>query len=551
MILLQGKGVSPGVAEGKLVFFRRRSGKATARKTGAPDKELSRLVEAQTRTVAQLEGMARRCRDEGREEAAVLLETHAALVEDEDYVQCIHSLIREERVSAEQAVQAAGERFAGVFAGMEDAYMQERAADILDVSRRLTDNLTGAEQQGIVLDAPAIIAADDLAPSETIQLDRAMVLAFVTRGGSANSHTAILARNMGIPAVCGLGDALRESYAGRVAHVDGANGRVIFRPNAAVLAELKEKQLRQEADAALRLGVKGKADVTRDGRRIDVCCNIGSPADIPAVLENDARAIGLFRSEFLYLAAEDYPDEETQLEAYRAAAERMNGGRVVIRTLDVGADKQAPYLGLTEEENPALGMRGVRVCLSRPEMFRTQLRAIYRASAFGQVAILLPMVASVWEVRECRRLCREVMQALRREDVPFRQETEIGVMIETPAAALIARELAEEADFFSIGTNDLTQYVLACDRQSGELDRYYDPYHPAVLRAVKLAADAAHAAGIRVAVCGDLGADARALPALIAMGIDAVSVPPPAVLKVRAAIRALRAADCSMEIPEG
>jgi len=537
MILMQGKGVSGGLAEGPVVFFRRSGAEPAGLPGGNVETEKRRFSCAQQAAASQLMALAEDCRRDAGGDTAMLFETHAMLAEDEDYVSCVHALLEEQLCSAEYAVQQAGERFAGMFAAMDGAYMQARAADIRDVSRRIINILMGNADGDMVFDVPVILAADDLAPSETIRLDKRRILALITREGSVNSHTAILARTMGIPAVCALGDALKESYAGRTAYVDGEAGQVIFEPDGPMLGRLQAKRQAQQAARTLLEEMKGKADVTPDGRRLDVCCNIGDPEDVQAALASDAQGIGLFRSEFLYLAAADYPGEEAQFRAYRRVAAAMQGRRVIIRTMDVGADKQAAYFGLKPEENPALGMRAVRISLTRPELFRTQLRAILRASAYGRVSVLFPMIASMWELRECRRACRAAMDELRREGVPFDENMEIGVMIETPASVLIADELAREADFFSVGTNDLTQYLLACDRQASDMGRFFDPRHPALLRALRMVAQAAHKAGIWVGVCGDLAADVQMLPEFLEMGINELSVPPAAVLPLRAAIR--------------
>ena len=549
MILMQGRGVSKGVVKGPLYFYRRQEA-TIVKAAGEPAAEAARLRQAQDKAIAQLTALAERCRREAGDEAAVLFETHAMFVEDEDFTGCIRETLEREGCSAEQAVQAAGEQFAAMFAAMDDAYMQARAADIRDVARRLLRILTGAAEGGIDSDEPVILAADDLAPSETIQLDQTRILGFLTRGGSVNSHTAILARTMGIPAVCGLGEALREDWAGRLAYVDGETGSVVLEPDELTLATLREKHARQQEQSALWQTMRGQEDVTLDGRRVNVYCNIGSPEDVAAVLANDGQGIGLFRSEFLYLAAEALPSEERQFEAYRSVAAAMEGRPVIIRTLDIGADKQVAYLDMKREENPALGVRAIRICLNRPEVFRTQLRALYRASAYGRIAIMFPMITSVWEVRECRRACQKVMAELEKEGIPFNRETEIGVMIETPASVFVADELAREVDFFSVGTNDLTQYTLACDRQANDLGKFFDPHHPAVLRSLKIAADAAHAAGIWIGICGELGADLDLLPTFLAMGIDELSVSPASVLPLRAAIRRRIASTCTLDMLE-
>ena len=550
MILMQGKGVSKGVIKGKLYFFQRPDTTVAMRQVEDVEAEKQRLAQAQETTVQQLNILAEKARADAGEEIAILFDTHAMFVEDEDYVECILSCLEEEGCNAEYAVQMAGEQFAAMFAAMDDAYMQARAADIRDVSQRILNNLMGIVEGGIDSEEPIILAADDLAPSETIQLDKSKILGFVTQGGSSNSHTAILARTMGIPAICGLGDALKAEYAGRVAYLDGETGSVVLDPDELTHAQIREKYNKQQEMKEILATMKGQEDVTLDGKKINVYCNIGSPEDVAAVLNNDGQGIGLFRSEFLYLAANDYPTEEEQFQAYKAVASAMGGKRVIIRTLDIGADKQVDYFDMKKEENPALGVRAIRICLNRPEVFKPQLRALYRASAYGKVAIMFPMITSVWEVKECKRACQSVMKELTAEGIPFDPETEIGVMIETPASIFIADELAKYVDFFSVGTNDLTQYTLACDRQANDLGKFYDPHHPAVLRALKMAADAAHNAGIWIGICGELGADLSLLPTFLALGIDELSVTPNAVLPLRAAIRKSIAATCTLEMLE-
>lgn len=548
MIMMQGKGVSKGVVKGPLYFFRRPDAAIRQWQVEDMDAEKMRLAQAQEKSIAQLEALAERCREEAGDEAAVLFETHAMFVEDEDYVECIHSCMDEENCNAEYAVQQAGEQFAEMFAAMDDAYMQARAADIRDVSNRICNNLMGIVEGGIDSAVPVILAADDLAPSETIQLDKSKILAFVTQGGSSNSHTAILARTMGIPAICGLGETLNSEFAGRTAYVDGEVGSVYIDPDELILAQFNEKFVKQQEMRELLQTMKGQEDITLDGKKINVYCNIGSPEDVAAVLANDGQGIGLFRSEFLYLAASDYPTEEEQFQAYKTVAAAMNGKRVIIRTLDIGADKQVDYFNMNKEENPALGVRAIRICLNHPEVFKPQLRALYRASAYGKVAIMFPMITSVWEVKECKRACQKVMAELEQEGIPFNKDTEIGIMLETPASIFVAEELAREVDFFSVGTNDLTQYTLACDRQANDLGKFYDPHHPAVLRALKMAADAAHKAGIWIGICGELGADLSMLPTFLAMGMDEISVTPNAVLPLRAAIRSSIAKTCTLEM---
>ena len=550
MITIQGKGVSKGIAKGPLYFFQRSDTMVTLKVVSDIEAEKARLAVAQEQSIQQLNALVEKCRDDAGEEMAVLFETHAMFVEDEDFVECITSLIDEKSCNAEYAVEQAGIQFAAMFAAMDDAYMQARAADIKDVAKRIVNNLLGVVDGGIRSDVPVILAADDLAPSETLQLDKSKILGFVTMGGSGNSHTAILARTMGIPAICGAGEALAESYNGRVGYIDGETGQLIIDPDAMTQAALKEKYEKQQETKKLLETMKGQEDITLDGKKMLLYCNIGSPEDVAAVLVNDGQGIGLFRSEFLYLSASDYPTEDEQFEAYRSVAAAMNGKRVVIRTLDIGADKQVDYFDMKEEENPALGVRAIRICLNRPEVFRTQLRALYRASVYGKIAIMFPMITSVWEVKECKRACMSVMKELEAEGIPYNKDTELGIMIETPSSVFVAEELAKLVDFFSVGTNDLTQYTLACDRQANDLGKFFDPHHPALLRAIKMAADAAHKAGIWIGICGELGADVSMLPTFLAMGIDELSVSPSAVLPVRAAIRQSIAQTCTLEMLE-
>ena len=547
MILLQGKGVSKGVTSGPIYFFRRSDATVTKYEVNDLEAEKARLAAAQEKSIEQLNKLADKCREEAGDEAAILFETHAMFVEDEDFVECMMDTLESEGCNMEYAVQQAGEQFAAMFAAMDDAYMRARAADIKDVTARILNNLMGVVEGGIDSEVPVVLAADDLAPSETLQLDKSKILGFMTQGGSGNSHTAILARTMGIPAICGLGDSLKKEMEGRTAYIDGETGKVALEPDEITLAAYNAKLKKQQEMKILMDTMKGQKDITLDGREILVYCNIGSPDDIPAVINNDGQGVGLFRSEFLYLKATDFPDEETQFRAYKAAAEGLNGKRVVIRTLDIGADKQVAYFDMKKEENPALGVRAIRICLNRPEIFRTQLRALYRASAYGKVAIMFPMITSVWEVKECKRACAKVMAELDKEGIPYNPDTEIGIMIETPASIFVADALAKEVDFFSVGTNDLTQYTLACDRQANDLGKFFDPHHPAVLRALKIAADAAHAAGIWIGICGELGADLSLLETFLAIGIDELSVSPSSVLPLRAAIRKSIAKTCTLE----
>ena len=546
MIRLSGKGVSAGVTAGRLYFYKRADAKVVKKEGMSPERELARFADAKEKTLAQLAELADKAREEAGDDAALLFETHAMFVEDDDYCESVESIVNEEGCNAEYAVEQTGEQFAQMFAAMDDAYMQARSADVRDVSLRLIHNLLGVVAGGIDSDEPVILAADDLAPSETIQLDKSKILGFVTMAGSSNSHTAILARTMAIPAICSLGDQLQDVYDGAYAYIDGAEGSILMEPDETALDAWNETYKKQEEQRALMDTMKGLEDITADGRELMLYCNIGSPEDVEAVLKNDAKGIGLFRSEFLYLAASDYPTEEEQFIAYKKVAEAMKGKRVVIRTLDIGADKQVDYFEMKKEENPAMGVRAIRICLNRPEVFKTQLRALYRASAYGKIAIMFPMITSVWEVRECKEACSKVMAELDAEGIAYNKDTEIGIMIETPASVFIADALAKEVDFFSVGTNDLTQYTLACDRQSSDLGRFYDPHHPAVLRALKIAADAAHAAGIWIGICGELGADISLLPTFLAIGIDELSVSPSSVLPLRAQIRKTNASECNL-----
>ena len=534
-----GKGVSKGVAAGPISFYRRASGVIPRHEVSDTAAELERFRTARETAKEQLAKLYDKALAEAGEDAAMLFEAHQMMLDDLDFVESIEGMIENDRVNAEAAVSDTGAQFAEMFAAMDDSYMQARAADIRDISARVIGILTGEGESGIVSDVPCIVAADDLAPSETVQLDKALILGFITAGGSANSHTAILARTMGIPAIIGAGDALQTEMEGKYAIVDGQTGEMVIEPDDAERERLLKKQAKEKALKELLDQLKGKPNVTKDGRNVMVYSNIGSPADIDAVLQNDGGGIGLFRSEFLYLQGSDYPTEDEQFEAYKTVAERMGGRRVIIRTLDIGADKQADYFHLDKEENPAMGLRAIRICLTRPEVFRTQLRALYRASAYGKIAIMFPMITSVWEVQEIKRICRNIRAELAEEGVPMADKVELGIMIETPAAVMMSVELAREVDFFSVGTNDLTQYTLAVDRQGVGLDRFFDAHHPAVLRMIRMAAENAHKAGIWIGICGELGADAELTETFLSMGIDELSVSPSAVLPLRSAIRSI------------
>lgn len=534
-----GKGVSKGVAAGPISFYRRPSGEIPRRSVTDTAAELARFHDACETAKEQLGVLHDKALAEAGEDAAMLFEAHQMMLDDLDFVESIEGLIENDRLNAEAAVSDTGAQFAEMFAAMDDSYMQARAADIRDISTRVVGILTGEGESGIVSDVPCIVAADDLAPSETVQLDKSLILGFITAGGSANSHTAILARTMGIPAIIGACDALQAEMEGKYAIIDGQTGETVIEPDDAERERLLKKQAKEKALKELLDQLKGKPNETRDGRNVMIYCNIGSPADIDAVLQNDGGGIGLFRSEFLYLQGSDYPTEDEQFEAYKTVAERMGGKRVIIRTLDIGADKQADYFHLDKEENPAMGLRAIRICLTRPEVFRTQLRALYRASAYGKIAIMFPMITSVWEVQEIKRICRNIRAELAEEGVPMADKVELGIMIETPAAVMMSAELAREVDFFSVGTNDLTQYTLAVDRQGVGLDRFFDAHHPAVLRMLRMTAENAQRAGIWIGICGELGADAELTETFLSMGIDELSVSPSAVLPLRSAIRSI------------
>ena len=537
MITIQGKGVSTGVAEGPLYFYKRAVTTLKRYTVEDKDAEWNRFKEAQQKCIEQLGELAEKAREEAGDEAAMLFETHQMMAEDLDYEEAIQALILEEGNNAEAAVTDTSVQFAEMFASMDDTYMQARAADVKDVSGRILNILFGVVQGGIDSDVPVILAADDLAPSETIQLDKTKILAFVTEGGSSSSHTAILARTMGIPAIVGLGDQIKAEFEGRPAIVDGSTGDVYIDPDDDTMSHLREKRRQQLEYQKMLDELKGKENVTVDGQHIRVFCNIGSPEDVQSVLLNDADGVGLFRSEFLYLNCDDYPTEDYQFEAYKKALMDMGGREVIIRTLDIGADKQIDYFEMPKEENPALGNRALRICLNRPEIFRTQLRALYRASAYGRLGIMFPMVTSVWEVREAKKMCEQVKKELKAEGIPYDENVQVGIMIETPAAAVISDRLAKEVDFFSCGTNDLTQYTLACDRQNNDLGRFFNPHHPAVLRLLKMVTDNAHKNGIWVGICGELGADLDLTEVFLSIGIDELSVSPRSVLPLRKKIR--------------
>ena len=537
MITLEGKSVFGGVAIGTIQFYKRNE--ITIKRTRVEDveAEVERFQNAKAKTLELLKGLYEKALEDVGEANAMIFEAHQLMLEDPDYVESIENIIRTQDVNAEYAIGATADNFAAIFEAMDDAYMQGRAADVRDVSERLLQALSSQNETVMVMDEPVIIAADDLVPSETVQLDKEKVLSFVTMYGSANSHTAILARTMNIPAVIGLGEALKEEYDGKVAIVDGVDGKVYIDPDEETMASMQKKQKKDQEEKELLNQLKGKENVTKSGQKVNVYANIGNLADVGAVLKNDAGGIGLFRSEFLYLESDTYPTEEQQFAVYKKVAETMAGKKVIIRTLDIGADKQVDYFKLDKEDNPALGYRAIRICLTRPEIFKTQLRALYRASAYGQISIMFPMIISVAEVKKIKEIVEEVKAELRTEGAAFREDVELGIMIETPAAVMVSRELAKEVDFFSVGTNDLTQYTLAIDRQNQKLEDFYDSHHPAVLAMIRMAAESAHAEGKWIGICGELGADVTLTETFLKMGIDELSVAPGMVLKVRQKIR--------------
>ena len=548
MITIQGKGVSAGIGMGPLYFYRRAKTEIKRYQVEDTQSEWLRFKGAQSIAMDQLSELAEKARAEAGDEAAMLFETHQMMAEDLDYEEAIQALITEDHMNAEAAVSDTADQFCAMFEAMDDEYMKGRAADVKDVSARILGILCGVVQGGIDSDVPVLLASDDLAPSETIQLDKTKILGFVTSFGSSSSHTAILARTLGIPSVVGLGDQLDPIYEGRQVVVDGATGAVIIDPTDDVFADFVAKREEQLRQRAMLETLKGQENITKDGKKIRVYCNIGSPEDVDAVKVNDGGGIGLFRSEFLYLNSSTYPTEEEQFEAYKAVLTGMEGKEVIIRTCDIGADKQIDYFELPKEENPAMGMRALRISLSRPGFFRTQLRALYRASAYGNLGIMFPMVTSVWEVRETKKLIESVKKELHDEGIPYSDHVEIGVMIETPAAAIISDRLAKEVDFFSCGTNDLTQYTLACDRQNNDLGRFYDPHHLSVVRLLKMVVENAHKNGVWVGICGELGADLEMTETFLAIGVDELSVTPRAVLPLRNKIRSLDMTEATARI---
>ena len=533
---IQGKSVYSGVAIGRLAIYQKSENQVKREKITDTAKELKRFEDAKATAKEQLAGLYEKALKEVGEVNAAIFEVHQMMLEDLDYIESITNMIESQQVNAEYAVASTGDTFSEMFAAMDDDYMRERAADVKDVSNRVVSILQGNGGNGLDADEPVILLADDLAPSETVQLDKSKVLSFVTRHGSTNSHTAILARTMNIPALIGVD--FPEDVNGKIGIVDGYEGKIIIDPPVSVMEAYQKKKAEDEEKKRLLQELKGKENITKDGTKINLYANIGSVGDVASVLANDAGGIGLFRSEFLYLESKDYPTEEEQFAAYRKVAEAMAGKKVIIRTLDIGADKQVDYFGLDKEDNPAMGYRAIRICLDRRDVFKTQLRALYRASYYGTIAIMFPMIISVTEVQTIKKIIAEVKKELDEEKIPYK-DVELGIKIETPAAVMMTEELAQEVDFFSVGTNDLTQYTLAIDRQNPKLDNIYDSHHPAILKMLKMIVDNGHKGGCWVGICGELGADTTLTETFLRMGFDELSVSPSMILKVRQEVRSL------------
>ena len=535
-----GKGVYGAVAIGKISIFKRREVSVKRNHVTDTEGEKARLAVAKELAVKQLQEIYEKALKEVGEENARIFETHMLMIEDEDYNDSIRNIIETQKVNAEYAFAVTSDHFAEMFRAMDDTYMRERAADVQDISNRIIQNLDSGQNKNGMGDHKVIICADDLAPSETVLLDKDKVLAFVTAYGSSNSHTAILARNMNIPAIISVGgEFLNAVHDGDEAIVDGFTGEIFLNPDSETVERMGKKQQEDEEKKKLLLKLKGKENITIDGTSIKIFANIGGVDNIGSVIVNDAGGIGLFRSEFLYLESSDFPTEDEQFAAYKKVLESMAGKKVIIRTLDIGADKQAGYFGLEREENPALGYRAIRICLTRPEIFKTQLRALYRASAYGDLGIMFPMITSVSELETIFHICDEVKSGLRTDGIEYDENTELGIMIETPAAALISDRLAPMVDFFSVGTNDLTQYTLACDRQNSKLESFCDTHHEAILRLIEMSAENAHKNGAWIGICGELAADTALTETFLRMGIDELSVSPSFVLKVRDTVRSI------------
>ena len=532
MQIYKGKSVFGGIAIGKISVYKKDEQLVKRVKIEDADAEMKRYTEARNTAAAQLQKLYDKALKEVGEANAAIFEVHQMMLEDEDYNESVENIIRSQMVNAEYAVASTADNFAQMFEAMDDDYMRGRAADVRDISERVITVLAGGAGSGLDSDEPVIIAADDLAPSETVQLDKDKVLSFVTAHGSENSHTAILARTMGIPALIGTGIDLDETVDGKLGIVDGTNGVVYVDPDAELLEEMKKKQQEEQEKKRLLQTLKGKENITLDGQKVMLYANVGNIKDLGIALQNDAGGIGLFRSEFIYLGQDHYPTEEEQFQIYKTVAETMAGRRVIIRTLDIGADKQCDYFELDKEDNPAMGLRAIRICLTRPEIFKTQLRALFRASVYGNINIMYPMIISVDEVRQIKAIVEEVKAELTEQGIEYGNPAQ-GIMIETPASVMMSRELAEEVDFFSIGTNDLTQYTLAIDRQNSKLDKFFDSHHPAVLRMIQMTVENAHKAGIWCGICGELGADQALTKDFLAMGVDELSVSPGSILPLR------------------
>ena len=533
MIILEGKAVFEGVAIGRLSVYKKAEQSVKREKVTDVEAEIERYAAARETAIEQLQALYDKAVKEVGEASAEIFEAHQMMVEDGDYIDSVENIIRTQEVNAEFAVATTGDNFQKMFLDMDDEYFRGRAADVKDISERVINVLSGASAGGIDSDEPVIVVADDLAPSETVQMDKDKILSFVTVHGSANSHTSILAKTMNIPAIIGCDIPLTDEMDGRDAIVDGFEGKVYIDPDPEVLAAKKKIVFEEQEKKALLEQLKGKDNVTLDGQHINLYANIGNTKDLGLVLKNDAGGIGLFRSEFIYLGSDDYPTEEEQFAIYKQVAETMAGKKVIIRTLDIGADKQADYFNLPQEENPAMGLRAIRICLTRPEIFKTQLRAILRASAFGKISIMFPMIISVDEVKKIKEIVAEVKAGLDADGISYDKNIELGIMIETPAAVMMAEELAQEVDFFSVGTNDLTQYTLAIDRQNQSLDEFYDSHHPGLMKMLKMIVDGAHKGGAWAGICGELGSDLSLTKEFLAMGYDELSVSPGRILPLR------------------
>ena len=532
MQIYKGKSVFGGIAIGKISVYKKDEQLVKRVKIEDADAEMERYTAARNIAAAQLQKLYDKALKEVGEANAAIFEVHQMMLEDEDYNESVENIIHSQMVNAEYAVASTADNFAQMFEAMDDDYMRGRAADVRDISERVITVLAGGAGSGLDSDEPVIIVADDLAPSETVQLDKDKVLSFVTAHGSENSHTAILARTMGIPALIGTGIDLDETVDGKLGIVDGTNGVVYVDPDAELLEEMKKKQQEEQEKKRLLQTLKGKENITLDGQKVMLYANVGNIKDLGIALQNDAGGIGLFRSEFIYLGQDHYPTEEEQFQIYKTVAETMAGRRVIIRTLDIGADKQCDYFELDKEDNPAMGLRAIRICLTRPDIFKTQLRALFRASVYGNINIMYPMIISVDEVRQIKAIVEEVKAELTEQGIEYGNPAQ-GIMIETPASVMMSRELAEEVDFFSIGTNDLTQYTLAIDRQNSKLDKFFDSHHPAVLRMIQMTVENAHKAGIWCGICGELGADQALTKDFLAMGVDELSVSPGSILPLR------------------